>query len=361
MKTYDLNELAYISLDNLGLTDYDKKRKVFSLFDRPCDLFTKSLEKLRVITKIIGENNIGGFKLLLERSFVDEIVSSLNKKQITCVTLCSKNYPSLLKETQNPPLVIYCKGNIDLLNTTCFAVVGSRKTLPYALKFAENICSDLTALGVTIVTGSADGGDRSATLGALPSGKVISVLAHGHDMIYPESNRDLLDKVATSGLVISEYPPSFSARAWTFPIRNRIIAGLSRGVLIISGEKTSGARHTANFSTEENREVFAIPYSIGIKSGELCNDLIKNGAFLCDSSSDILFSLGLDKNQLKDEIELTQEERLVYDVIVGGADSSLQIIAETGLKAYEITPIISSLEIKGIVVRLMGNKFKVIK
>lgn len=361
MAKYDLNDLAIIALDNLGITDYDKKRDVLKLFNSPYELLTVSDEKLAIIGKIIGENKIGGLKLSLNREYIDEITDNLDKKSITAITYLSKKYPALLKETPLAPLVIYAKGNIDLLNSNCFAIVGSRKTLPNSLKISENIASELSSLGITVVTGSADGGDRSAILGALSSGNIISVLAHGHDMIYPESNRDLIEKVASSGLVISEYPPSFPARSWTFPIRNRIIAGLSRGVLIISGEKKSGARHTANFATEYNREVFALPYSIGIKSGELCNELIKNGAYLCDSVDDITFALGIDKQEKEEKIDLSVEESAVYIAIKDGLDSAVLLMNKTGLKAYEIMPILSSLELKGLIVKLMGNKFKAVK
>ncbi len=358
---YNEDESAIIALDSIIGLEYKHKRAILKVVKNPRDLLNFDAFVFDKVAEIIERAKANTVRMAFTKQYFSDVMKELDEKHIRAITYLSSDYPKLLKEVAAPPLVLYVKGNVSLLSSICFGIVGSRKTLPYALKFAENMAQSLTDSGVTIVTGSAVGGDRAAILGALKSGRIISVLAHGHDMIYPESNRELIEKVEKCGLVVSEYPPKAPARAWSFPVRNRIIAGLSRGVLIISGEKTSGARHTANYALEANRDVFALPYSIGIASGELCNDLIKNGAYLCDSQNDILDDLGIKKDEEKPQILLEPQEELVYVAIKDGADNVNSLIAATKLKIFEIAPIISSLELKGFVVRLAGNKFKAIK
>lgn len=359
---YTVEELAIITLDSLSGLEYKHKNSILNAIEDLSKLFSLDENVFQKIALIIGEAKSNAVKLAFDREYVKKLLNDMQDRNIVAITFLSDGYPERLKQIAAFPLVIYAKGRVELLkNENPFAIVGSRKTLPYATKFASYIAKEVSDLGGVVVTGSAIGGDRSAILGALDSGNVISVLAHGHDCVYPESNRSLIEKVEKKGLVISEYPFSVASRSWMFPVRNRIIAGLSRGVLVVSGEMDSGARHTANYALEFNREIFALPYSIGITSGSLCNHLIKSGAYLCEGIEDVCQCLDVEDREKEESISLDEEEKKVYYAIKNGCDNANSLIAECGLKIFELTPIISSLEIKGLIVKMLGNKYKSIK
>ncbi len=285
-----------------------------------------------------------------------KIISSLGEKGVKCVTYFSKEYPALLKQTDYPPLVLYCKGNLRLLNTRCFSIVGSRRTPNAVIAECKKTAGEL-AKHFTVVSGMADGGDSAAIEGALPSGNVISVLAYGFDYFYPAVNEQLIKKVEKSGLLVTEFTPDTSPKAYLFPIRNRIIAGLSEGTLVVSAGKKSGALITAEYAVEYSRHLFAFPYGIGAAAGAGCNGLIKNGAFLVDSTEDIFGIFGIDYNA-KDSVCLTDSEREVYELIgVSGEAFVGDIASKLNKMPYQLLPVLSSLEIKGKIVRLGGNRF----
>ena len=292
-------------------------------------------------------------------TFRAKVLENLEKKGISCVTFHSPLYPENLRHIDEPPIVLYCKGNIQLLNSNCFSVVGSRRTTASALALCRKICGELTA-GFTVVTGMAEGADSAAVEGALSSGKVISVLANGFDYFYPANNKSLIEKVERYGLLISEYLPHIPPLKYNCPVRNRIIAGLSRGTLVVSAGEKSGALITAEYALEYGREVFAFPYSAGISSGAGCNALIKNGAYLTENILDIfeVFGLDLEKPQAA---ALTEDERAVLEIIKLTGEGFLPDIAQKLNKfTYQLIPVVSSLEIKGLIARLGGNRYSII-
>ncbi len=188
------------------------------------------------------------------------ILKSLEKKGIKCVTIYSDGYPETLKNISAPPVVLYCKGDVSLLETDCFSIVGSRRTSQKSLADCKKMAGEISSR-FTVVSGFADGADSAALEGALAAGgKVISVFANGFDYIYPAINRPLAYKVEKCGLIITEYPPEVGPKPYHFPVRNRIIAGLSKGTLVVSADKTSGALITADYAADYGRDVFAFPY-----------------------------------------------------------------------------------------------------
>ena len=189
-------------------------------------------------------------------------------------------------------------------------------------------------------------------------GKVVSVVAGGLNHVYPSQHNELVEKVAKSGLVISEYPPDTVPKPFHFPVRNRIIAGLSKGVLIVSGAIKSGTLYTAEYAEEYGKDLFAIPYGVGVPSGAGCNDLIKRGAMLTDCPKDILDFYG--KSITKKKIELAQPEREVINVLKNGQLHIDKICTLLNKRVFEITPILSILEIKGIISK-SGNVFGLIR
>ena len=363
MKEYTLNEKALIVLDFYDGLEYKHKSAIVSLYKNVGDMFDNPLPATTYLAKNLGEsyaNTLLNSACNKQSGYVEFIMNKLNSRNIKAITFLSDEYPERLKNIPLAPLVIYAKGNYSLLNTQkTFAIVGSRKTLPFVLKAGESIANDLSRSGVTVISGSAVGGDRAALLGSVESGNVISVLAHGHDYVYPQSNRSLIDKVSASGLVISEYPPETTSAPWRFPMRNRLISALSDGVLILSGAEDSGTRHTAKFAEAYSKRIYAIPYSLGEKSGEICNLLIKlNKAQLVENSLEVAQGENIEiiQEQLPD---LTDEEMEILSVIDG--EMHVDNIAElTGKKSFEIISILSMLEINGLVSRGANNCYSVL-
>ncbi len=363
MKTYTLSELAVLCLDALDGLEYKHERKILSLVKDPCLLFTDKNAAKEYLLACFNESKAKTVLLSLDENFAKSVVEALEKRNVTAVTLYSEGYPERLKNIDTPPLVLYCKGDLSLLNSDkIFGAVGSRKTLPNTEALLKDVLKPVAAAGVTLVTGSATGADKAAISTGLENGKIISVLAGGLDHVYPECNRSIIEKVAKYGLVVSEQPPTVPPKFWMFPVRNRIIAGLSDAVLIASGDKKSGARHTAEFALNYGRQVFAFPYSVGIQSGELCNELIKNGASLCDSSGDIFLEFGINGEALPEPtLDLEEDEKVLYEAIKNGQEDMTAYCMEKDIKFYTIAPTLSSLEIKGLIVKAAGNRYKPVK
>lgn len=320
------------------------------------------------LIKSVGEGVYNKVRAVNEdESYRARILSGLQEKGITCVTLKSENYPTLLANTPVPPLVLYVKGNLDLLSTRAVAVVGSRRTSKAVSEECIKLCQRL-ADKLTIVSGIADGGDLSALKGGLEGGRVISVLPFGHGASF-NYNREILKEVEKKGLSVSEFPPGTPALKHTFVLRNRIIAGLCEATLVISAGRDSGALSTARFAVDYSRNLFAIPYPIGAEQGVGCNDLIKHGAMLCDCAEDILFSYGFAENEkfstastaLSDD-DLDGEERAVLNLLRTEGELHVERIAESlTLSLTEVITACSMLEIKGYLVRSGGNTFTALK
>lgn len=358
MQGYERKELSLIWLDSFSELDYKHKQILIELAGEDFD--AKSLvEKCKeyIIAEISAEV-YSTLKNSLTVEYIQSVVGELNQKGIRAITCNSKDYPESLINIDHPPLVLYVKGDASLLNSNnLFAVVGSRKSLPVSVGIAKDYVEQLVSASFVMVTGIAEGVDECVIKTTLEKGgKVISVVAGGLDNVYPKTNQKLLDRVAESGLAVSEYPPKTAVMPYMFPIRNRIFAGLSKGVLIVSAGKKSGTLWTANYALEYGKDVFAIPYSIGVSSGEGCNALIKEGANLTDTPNDILEFYGV-HNEEKTKIEFTEQERQIINVLSQGEKHINQICSETGKRAFELTPLLSAMEINGYLIK-NGNTYQ---
>ena len=290
-------------------------------------------------------------------SFRAEMFGGLDVRGIECVTYFSKLYPDCLNNIRDPPLFLYCKGDTRLLGSECFSIVGARKSTPKMRDDCKNFSARLSEK-FTIVSGLAEGADAAALEGALDAGgRVISVLANGFDRIYPPSNVNLYGRVAEHGLAVTEYRPEVPARDYHFRVRNRIIAGLSRGTLVASAAERSGALITANLAADYGRDVFAFPHSVGTGLGAGCNKLIKNGANLADNILDIFRFYGLDLLECE-KVALTADEDAVYERLRLTGEAHLTELAQAVDKQpRELVLILSALEIKGLVKNAGGNRY----
>jgi DNA processing protein len=214
------------------------------------------------------------------------------------VTLLDDTYPRLLREIHDPPLALHFAGDTSLLAKPCIAIVGSRHASPYALNVAEHLARKLVAAGLTIVSGLASGVDAAAHHAALQAGgSTIAVLGTGIDVVYPRSNARLYKQLAERGLIVTEFAPGTPPKREHFPVRNRIISGLSYGTVIVEATRRSGSLITARMAAEQDREVFAVPGSIFAAGSEGTHRLIQYGAKLVHDENDIL-------EELPDELQL---------------------------------------------------------
>lgn len=220
---------------------------------------------------------------------IEEEIASLERKQIGWITIMDTEYPVLLKKIANPPLVLYWKGKRPCWPEFALAIVGTRKASRDGLQIAGEFASTIADMGYTIISGLAQGIDAAAHEAALSSrGGTTAVLGSGLEEIYPSRNRHLAERVTDSGMVISEFAPKVKPSPGNFPYRNRIISGLSLGVLVIEAPSRSGALNTVKHATEQGREVFAVPHSIYSQMGQGCNDLLADGACIARNANDVL-------------------------------------------------------------------------
>jgi len=295
----------------------------------------------------------------------EKLWQDLQKENITIITIKDEVYPQLLKQIPAPPYLLYAKGNLDCLRLPMISVVGSRKFTAYGRQLTTNFAKQLCEAGFCVVSGLALGIDAIAHEGALDAGgKTIAVLGDSLDdiNIYPRNNFGLAQEIiAKGGLLLSEFPVPTHANVNTFPIRNRIVAGLSYGTLITEAAEKSGSLITANLALDFNREVFAVPGNISSPQSEGTNNLIKKGAKMTTSINDILeelrsqMSTPAPKAEL--ELELDTEEKAVMHVLSPEPTHIDIICKQTKLGTSTISGILVMLEIKGVVKNIGGQNY----
>ena len=283
---------------------------------------------------------------------------------ISIITCLDEGYPPLLRQIPDFPFVLYAKGHIDLLKqSTIIGVVGTRKSSDYYKEMAYNLGNQLSHYNIVTASGLAEGIDTAAHLGALESGQTIAVLGHGIDIVFPVSNRALFKEVEEKGLLLTEFPPHYPGSRWTFPLRNRIIAGLSRGIVVVESAVSGGSLITAEQALSYDREVFAFP---GRPTDSNCmgtNKLIQSGAKLVLSIQDILDELNwlIPPSQAKHvgpTYSLSSDEQRVFDVLTSEAMSIDQLLGLTRLSTQVLMTILSFLQLQGIVREIPGKLFR---
>lgn len=295
--------------------------------------------------------------------FPDKEQELLERENIRAIFFGESKYPKLLKEISSPPIILFVRGNLEAKENT-LAIVGTRRPTNYGIDVALNIAEKLARAGVVIVSGLAIGIDALAHRGALNLGqRTIAVLGSGIDnnSIYPSSNRSLALKILeNNGAVVSEYPPGFPIFKGNFPERNRIISGLSHGVIIVEAKIKSGALITANFALGQNREVFAVPGDIKRKESEGPNNLIKLGAKAVTSHVDVLEEFGIESSN-DFVIASTPEEAKILEALENGPLHVDAIAQKAQLTIQETSSTLSLMEIKGKVMNLGALNFSVKK
>ncbi|MCI5131942.1 MAG: DNA-protecting protein DprA, partial [Candidatus Electrothrix sp. EH2] len=286
-----LDWLTFLALPGPGRV---LSRRLLAAFETPGRVLAagKAVAQVQGVGRNIVDLFSSPSRLDTARFRAEKEYSRIRKKNIRLLCCDDPLYPSLLLNTHDYPLLLYCSGDIDLLNRPAVAVVGSRMPTDYGKNIATSLARQLAAQGLVVVSGLAKGIDGRSHIGALEAGgTTIAVLGCGLDVIYPGENRDLYQQIAEQGLLLSEYPLATPPQGFRFPERNRIVSGLSLGVLIVEAAVRSGALITARLALEQNREVFAVPGRIDSPKSQGTHSLLRQGATLVRSVDDILAEL----------------------------------------------------------------------
>ncbi|MEB3101177.1 DNA-processing protein DprA [Ferviditalea candida] len=310
-------------------------------------------------------------KALKDNFHMDFVASRLNKYAeagIRFVTVLDEAYPALLKQTAKPPWVLYYRGNDRLLQASAIAVVGTRTPTTYGKKAAERLSRELSDAGLTVVSGLARGIDSSAHLGALQGkGSTIAVLGTGPDIVYPPENKSLYREIAEKGLILSEFPLGTSPHPGLFPLRNRIIAGISLGTVVVEAALKSGSLITADQALEESREVFAVPGPITSPKSLGALSLIKQGAKLVTGAEDILEEYGVlpaansaAATGYRNTSMRTEEERLILGLMREEPISFDDLLERSHFQFGHLHSVLLSLLMKKEIEQLPGSMYVIL-
>lgn len=286
----------------------------------------------------------------------------LLSRGIEYITIEDTHYPSLLKQIHDPPFILFYKGILKE-HTLNIAIVGSRNCSNYGKEVTKYLSVKLAQKGVNVISGMARGIDAHAHLGALSiGGYTTAVLGSGLDVIYPPENKGMFNKIIQNGLVISEYPPGVGPEAVNFPARNRIISGLSQGVIVVEAAAKSGSLITVDFALEQGRDVFAVPGNITSKNSKGTNNLIKQGAKIITDVDSILeeyagcWSMNGESSLHNHKIALSKKEELILSLINDNPVEIEFLCVKTCLKPDELNSLLTLLEIKGLINQVCGKK-----
>ncbi len=353
--------------------------RLMDAFGKPEDVFRAGPVALRAVLGAPAQEPVvngiltaeGGPALLEELRLAKE-------EGVRIVTVFDADYPGLLRTAPYSPPVLYVKGTIVPEDGAAVALVGTRSATPYGLSVAKSFSHELTRCGITVVSGLAEGIDAAGHEAALQSGgRTIAVVGHGLTHIYPAVHRKLAERIAGSGALVSEFPMKMPPLKTNFPRRNRTIAGLSFGVVVVEAPLKSGALITAREALDLNREVFAVPGPIQSPQSRGCHRLIKEGAKLAEDVRDLLEELAprlrerLDEwkqspaeegpvNRLPPEFfqKLTAEEQVVYGAVPAGKSMMVDTLAGvTTMPPAKLLPLLTGLELKGLIVQRPGQGF----
>nr|WP_321399442.1 DNA-processing protein DprA [uncultured Desulfobacter sp.] len=346
-------------------------KKLISHFKTPENILAASKTQLSSVPDIPAKaiKNLVGHKNF--KAGAQERLTQALDSDYKIVVLTDPKYPDLLKEIPDPPALLFYDGTLDL-HAPCIAIVGSRNATRYGMDTARYLAQRLTALGFTIVSGMALGIDTAAHTGALENetGQTLAVLGSGLDHIYPRHNRPLYCRIRKQGAVISEFFPDTAPLPGNFPRRNRIIAGISCGTIVVEAARKSGSLITARLAGEYNREVFAVPGSIKSSKSRGTHHLIKQGAHLIENEMDVIDELSqfvhaadnvAPFEPTKNKPTMDKIQTMVYKNLDLYPEHIDHITASSGLTSAQVSAALLDLELSGLIVRHPGNKFSLLE
>lgn len=337
-------------------------RKLLAALGSPENIFKAGAHDLLSVNGISRER-VENIRKFSQWDEVEKYVGVIERKGISVVPYQDDRYPEALKNLEDAPLVLYMKGEYQTDDRFAIGVVGSRRHTPYGESVTQRLAGELSAAGFTVVSGLARGIDTLSHKSALAAGgRTIAVLGSGLDVCYPPENRGLTERIASSGCVISEFLPGTMPNKENFPRRNRLISGLSLGILVVEATDNSGSLITAGYALEQNKEVFAVPGNITSGNSEGTNKLIKQGAKIVLKTDDIIEELapalkGYIRTELKERVQLEGEENRLCAMLSREPKHVDLISRESGMSVTQLLNLLLSLELKGIVKQASGKRF----
>ena len=365
-----MNIKALLTLHMIPGIGPNRLRMLINHFTSPEAVMSASERELRdvvgiddVLSKVIHETHP-------DDRTIDQQFAALEEHGARIVTWWDDDYPSYLKEIYDPPTLLFVKGTLPSADEITFAVVGTRMATSYGRVATERLAGGLARHGITIVSGMARGIDGIAHRTALSNGgRTIGVLGCGLDIVYPPEHRSLYEEVAANGAIISEFPMGTTPEAHNFPQRNRLISGLSLGVLVVEAQEKSGALLTAQSALEQGRDVFAVPGNIDAQKSRGTNRLIQQGAKLVLDIDDILDELSGPLSGIHPPLpaallaghlppDISEEERSLLDLLSPSEPRHIDVlVVESGIPTSKILALLLSLELAGYVRQLSGKQF----
>lgn len=371
MKIMDDSELtACLHLSALSGLPASYKHRLLEHYRQADAIFEAPLDELKALLLISG-GELNKTFASPDDTLLEQQLALLKSHQIKLVPHNHVDYPPLLKQIPDAPAILYTRGDVKLLSGPQLAMVGSRHASPGGLKTAQAFAADFASSGLTITSGLALGVDTAAHQGALNEiGRTIAVVATGLDQVYPRRNLELARSIVSKGTMISEFPPLTPARRANFPQRNRLISGLSLGVLVVEADTRSGSLITARMAGEQGRETFAIPGSIHLPTSRGCHQLIRQGAKLVETTADVLLEL---KPYLENQLKLqpipsntTTQKQPKLDMasqqvlnLIDFAPTALETIStDSNLPIELVSSILLQLELSGLISPLPGGQYQ---
>lgn len=357
---------ALVSLNMVLDIGSIRLNKLLNYFNKPENILKAPREKLIAVSGIAEK--IADKICSLKKEDLDKEFALAKKHGLKIMTCDDQDYPQNLKQIPDPPIVLYIKGELKEQDKFSIAIVGSRRASFYGLSSAEKFAGDLSNRGLTIVSGMARGIDTYAHRGALKqAGRTIAVMGSGFNQIYPPENKELVEEISQAGAVISEFPIDTEPLPQNFPRRNRVISGLSLGVVVVEAARNSGALITADFALEQGREVFALPGKVDSHTSFGTNGLIKQGAKLVSCLDDILEEFNLPVTKIHKAKENTPvhlkfdfnhaEENQLYDLLSSQPIALDEIVEKTNMGISRISDILLRLQVKKLIKQLPGKQF----
>lgn len=356
MNGRDSDSRALLAIQYCDKLSPKKRQTLYGATETPSELF--SYENKRRFEALAGDNAAEIRKFYEE---ADAVLDGLKKASVNAVSILDDEYPALLREIDCPPLVLFAKGNVSLLDTFCLAIVGTRRPTRYGAKLADEFSREFARAGITVVSGFARGIDSTAHKACVESGApTIAVFGCGVDVCYPAENRGLYDAILSSGgLLVSEYGLGVKPAQFRFPDRNRIISGLCRGVFLPEAARKSGSLITVNLALEQGRDVFVAPGNVYSQESEGCNLLLKSMPHaLTLSPEDVLDFYRITSSSAKKEpVQLSIAETAVTETLHEGEKHFEELLDETGLSASELSTVLVNLELAGVLEQTTGNYY----
>ncbi len=355
---------ALLLLDRTSGIGIAKTRKLLAAFNNMPEVIFDGLAQFRnTVLQCVSEKDYGELCLALQETDFDSIEDELTTKKIDIVTILDKEYPKALLCYDDMPLILYCKGNKDLLNMPTFAVVGTRYPTKYGVRVTEDFVGDLVSR-FCIVSGMARGIDSIAHTTCLENfGKTIAVLGCGADVIYPPENKGLYDEICERGLIISEYKPGEGVNAHNFPARNRIISGLARSVLVTEAGEKSGTILTINYALDQGKDVFCVPGSIYNQASSGCNRYIKECQTRAVTNvNDIYDELGMTTVNLEkpSALQLDINENAVLEELQKRGEMHFEeIMGCVDLTVPQLNALLIKMESVGLITKTKHNYWSV--